>query len=138
MCLCLYVNSSLRHTCRKQATHFCFKFVANCCFICAVLRFFSSNRACSHITLCLLYLVLEYWRKKYTKNGISTDSALPSAYTDSINGNLFLSSHLCVLGLGSNCGSSKCVFSLLLMILMLLMLLGLVFADLGPVKQLQF
>lgn len=136
MYLCLYFNSSLKHKCRKQAAHFCFKFVANSCFICPMLRFFSSKWACSlYVTLSLLYLVLQCWRKNYTKNGTSADSVLPSAYTDSINGNLFLSSHLFVIGLGSNCGSSKCEFSLLLMILVLL---GLVFADLGPVEWLQF
>lgn len=69
------------------------------------------------------------------KNGSSVVSVTLSAYTDSTSGSLFLSSHLFAIDLGSDCGSNKFGFSLLLLVLMLL---GLVFADLGLVEWLQF
>lgn len=69
------------------------------------------------------------------KNGSPTHSVILFACTDSVNGNLFLSSHLFAVDLGKNCGRNKFEFSLLLLVLMLL---GLMFADLGPVEWLQF
>lgn len=116
MCLCLYFNSSLRHKCRKQPSHFCFKFVSSCCFICPVLRFFLPNGlVVIYITLCLLYLVLQYWRRKYTKNGTNMEILSYPLPTLTLSMEI-LNFHLFVIGLRGSCGSCKFGFSLLLMI----------------------